>query len=537
VQSNECYSTLLAEATLRNGLYEVNSTEHAMLSTEGAECIHVWHDRLGHRDPNAIKLLEQQLDNFGISQCQVKKVCECCIEAKLTRKPLPKKSDSRSSELLDLIHMDVCGPMQTVTPGGNRYFMTMIDDHSKYTVLYLLKNKSEVQTKIKEYVKFVQTKFKRTPKVIRSDRGGEYTSHELTQFLRAEGIKAQLTVPYTPQQNGCSERKNRYLVEMARSMLIDSKLSTKYWGEAVTTANYLQNILPAAGEATTPYEKWEGKQPKLSHIKRFGCPAYAIIPPEKRHKLDSKARKMVLNKGHRLLDTDTDRICISRDVRFIEGDSHLCASTTVNQTDNVQQPIADDTVTEVYWETTPDSETNEQQPNVPVQLPETEVRRSSRIKKRPERLIETASLANDLGEPKTFADASKVAESRQWKEAMDSEIRSLVQNKTWSLTKLPEGKTAIGCKWVYKVKTDGEGNITRYKARLVAQGFSQKFGEQYDEVFAPVASPVTLRTLLTIAGHKKMIVKHYDIESAYLNGDLKHEVYMKQPEGTKKLEI
>jgi hypothetical protein len=89
---------------------------------------------------------------------------------------------------------------------------------------------------------------------------------------------------------------------------------------------------------------------------------------------------------------------------------------------------------------------------------------------------------------------------------MESEIRCLKQNGTWSLQELPEGKTAIGCKWVYKAKTDNEGNVTKYKARLVAQGFSQKFGEQYDEVFAPVAKPETFRLLLTIAGQRQMCV-------------------------------
>ena len=88
------------------------------------------------------------------------------------------------------------------------------------------------------------------------------------------------------------------------------------------------------------------------------------------------------------------------------------------------------------------------------------------------------------------------------------------------MTELPEGKTAIGCKWVYKAKTDEHGVVTRYKARLVAQGYSQKYGEDYDEVFAPVAKSTTLRALLTIAGRKKMIVNHYDIQSAYLNADV-----------------
>ena len=96
--------------------------------------------------------------------------------------------------MLDLIHTDVCGPMQTTTPGGNKYFMTVIDDYSRYTMVYLLKNKAEVMPRLKEYVKYVQTKFGRTAKKIRSDRGGEYTSDNLRNFLKGEGIQMELTL-------------------------------------------------------------------------------------------------------------------------------------------------------------------------------------------------------------------------------------------------------------------------------------------------------------------------------------------------------
>src|SRR6218665_2303846 len=126
-------------------------------------------------------------------------------------------------------------------------------------------------------------------------------------------------------------------------------------------------------------------------------------------------------------------------------------------------------------------------------------------------------------EQRSYKEALSGKQAEQWRIAMDEEIESLKQNGTWILTELPENKTVIGSKWVYKVKIDENGNVTRYKARLVAQGYSQKYGEDYDEVFTPVAKPTTLRTILTIAGLKGM--------TAYLNGDLSHEVYMKQPEG------
>ncbi|KFM61614.1 Retrovirus-related Pol polyprotein from transposon TNT 1-94, partial [Stegodyphus mimosarum] len=123
------------------------------------------------------------------------------------------------------------------------------------------------------------------------------------------------------------------------------------------------------------------------------------------------------------------------------------------------------------------------------------------------------------------------ANKEKLKLAMQEEINVLKTNGTWNLTVAPEEKTITGCKWVYKSKRDCEGNVFRHKARLVAQGYKQKYGHDYDEVFAPVAKPATLRMLLTIARKRKMAVRHYDIQSAYLNGDLFHDVYMKQLPG------
>ncbi len=418
--------------------------------------------------------------------------------------------------------------------------MTMIDDSSRYTEVYLLGQKSEVPEKIKEYVRHVQTKFGKTPKKIRSDRGGEYTAERLQTFLKDEGIQAELTTPYTPQQNGCAERKNRSLVEMTRCMLNDSGLPKKFWGEAIMTANHLQNRLPVDGKETTPYEGWNKRKPDLSYVKEFGSVAYVSIPTEKRQKLDDKARKLVFvgyekgTKGYRLLDVNTNRIQVSKDVTFLERDPHSSKETQCDG-DLFEDQLSEadeENATSTLIENHPEREITDQ--NLEITAPEENTRRSERSTKGkpPERLVEVMNKATTLErEPRSYKEAVSGKQAEQWRIAMDEEIESLKQNGTWILTELPENKTVIGSKWVYKVKMDEKGNVTRYKARLVAQGYSQKYGEDYDEVFAPVAKPTTLRTILTIAGLKGMIVKHYDVETAYLNGDLSHEVYMKQPEG------
>lgn len=140
---------------------------------------------------------------------------------------------------------------------------------------------------------------------------------------------------------------------------------------------------------------------------------------------------------------------------------------------------------------------------------------------------------NELDEPRTYNEAIKSKYKTEWIRAMDDELQSIEQNETWKLTDLPNNRKSIGCKWVFKIKRDDSGSIARFKARLVAQGFSQKYGIDYDEVFAPVGGSTTLRVLLSFAGKLKYVVKHYDVKAAFLNGTLEEEIFMRQTQGYK----
>lgn len=310
-------------------LYVLKTIEFAKLSEEAhhlKNCQHIWHRRFGHRDPAVLNQLKagDLVKGFNVQDCGLRQVCESCLEGKLPRRPFPHVSSSRASRVLDLIHTDVCGPMSNVTPGGSRYLMTLIDDFSRYTVVFLLQKKSDVASCIKRFVAHVKTRFGRAPCVIRSDGGGEYVNNELRAFYEEEGIQAQYTTAYSPQQNGVAERKNRTLQEMATCMLLDANLPKKYWGEAIMTAAYVQNRLPSRVIDRTPFEKWFGKPPVISHFRIFGSQAYVHIPSVKRTKFQSKAQKLTFvgycedRKAYRFLNPETDRITISRDAQFVE---------------------------------------------------------------------------------------------------------------------------------------------------------------------------------------------------------------------------
>uniref|UniRef100_A0A6V7JMB6 Reverse transcriptase Ty1/copia-type domain-containing protein n=1 Tax=Bracon brevicornis TaxID=1563983 RepID=A0A6V7JMB6_9HYME len=147
---------------------------------------------------------------------------------------------------------------------------------------------------------------------------------------------------------------------------------------------------------------------------------------------------------------------------------------------------------------------------------------------------ETCETVQDVQaqeEPISYEEAMDGPDAEKWRIAMDEELNSLMSNNTWSVQQLPKGKSAVGCKWVFKIKRHADGRPDRYKARLVAQGFSQKFGTDYNEVFAPVVRHATFRMLLSIAVHRKFVVKHFDAKTAFLNGKLEEEIFMKQPPG------
>ena len=141
----------------------------------------------------------------------------------------------RASDLLALIHTDVCGPMSTTARGGFQYFITFTDDYSRYGYIYLMRHKSESFEKFKEFQHEVQNQLGKTIEYLRSDRGGEYLSHEFGDHLKKCGIVPQLTPPGTPQWNGVSERRNRTLLDMARLMMSQSDLPLQFWGYALET--------------------------------------------------------------------------------------------------------------------------------------------------------------------------------------------------------------------------------------------------------------------------------------------------------------
>nr|AAK70407.1 pol polyprotein [Citrus x paradisi] len=245
------------------------------------ESSNIWHGRLGHVNFNSLRKLinMKHIPNF---QIDLKHKCKTCVEAKLTRSSF--QIIQRNSEPLDLIHSDICDFKSIQTRGGNKYFITFIDDCTKYCYVYLLKSKDEALDKFILYKNEVENQLNRKIKELRSDRGGEYVVPFMS-LCEQSGIIHQVTAPYSPQSNGIAERKNRTLKEMMNAMLISSGLPQNMWGEAVLSANYLLNKIPRKQENTTPYELWKGRSPSYKFLRVWGCLAKVVVPLNKKVKI------------------------------------------------------------------------------------------------------------------------------------------------------------------------------------------------------------------------------------------------------------
>jgi transposase InsO family protein len=208
--------------------------------------------------------------------------------------------------------------------------VTFIDEKSKYTWVTLLPSKDRVYDAFLKFQNYVTNQFDAKIKVLRSDNGGEYTSTKFKDHLSKHGIIHQTSCPYTPQQNGVAERKNRHLMEVARSMMFHMKVPKGYWGDAVMTACYLINRIPTKVlHDVSPYEVLNGTKPSINHLKVFGCACFVFIPGEQRNKLDAKSIKCIFlgysitQKGYKCFDPRNNRSYVSRDVKFLEEQSYF----------------------------------------------------------------------------------------------------------------------------------------------------------------------------------------------------------------------
>ncbi|CAD6236968.1 GSCOCG00012493001-RA-CDS [Cotesia congregata] len=308
---------------LREQAEQVKAVEKESERTSTSD-LDLWHARLGHLHMDAVvNLSKGQASGIKLLKKDTT-LCDVCHRGKLTVKPFYPRAE-KSQRMLEIVHTDLCQPSGTKSEGGNRYFVTFIDDYSSWCELYLLKSKDGVFEAFKTYKNYVEKQTGLKIKALQSDNGREYCNKQFDEYLRHEGIKKRLTVPYTPQQNGVAERMNRTIVDMARCLLIQAGFPTMYWGAAITTANYLRNRCPSRSHGgSTPFELWFGRKPELKHLRVFGAKVLVLRKEIGRQKLEERSIEGRLvgyyetAKAYRVRRNDDDKVVITRDVQIIE---------------------------------------------------------------------------------------------------------------------------------------------------------------------------------------------------------------------------
>ncbi|GJX48896.1 retrovirus-related pol polyprotein from transposon TNT 1-94 [Tanacetum coccineum] len=454
-----------------------------------------------------------------------------------------------------------------------------------FSWVFFLRTKDETSGILKDFIRQIKNQLNQKVKTIRCDNGTEFKNRDIIKLCGSKGIKREYSNARTPPQNEIAERKNRTLIEAARTMLADSFLPNTFWAEAVSTACYVLNrVLLTKPQNKTPYELITSKIPIISYIRPFRCHVTILNTIDHLCKFEEKSDEgflvgysqnskafkedqVFLEELERLKRQEKEANDAAEALRkeFAQEANDLllqvgaARATSTNTVNTVRTPISTASPSNVFSVDGPALNNNDQDDS---QIPTLED-----IYDNPNDGIFTNASYDDEGAVADFTnlksivnvspiptlrihsihpttqilrDPKSVVQTRSkvnkssgayaFVDAMQEELLQFKIRKVWILIDLPYGKKAIGTKWVYRNK-DERGVVVRNKARLVAHGYRQDEGIDYDEVFAPVARIEAIRIFLAFASYMGFIVYQMDVKSAFLYGTIDEEVYVSQPPG------
>ncbi|GBN88543.1 Retrovirus-related Pol polyprotein from transposon TNT 1-94, partial [Araneus ventricosus] len=550
---------LVTKAFKNNGrlelYFEPLYNSECYLSNPSNSNYDIWHTRLCHLNAKYMLKMKDYIDIDDVNDFK----CETCDISKITRKTHPNIDKNQSSEILELLHADLCGPIQPESYGGAKYFMVLVDDFSGMYFTYFLKNKNEVFDIFSQFKAKYENLTEKRIKKLRTDNGLEFVNEQLDTYLANSGIFHEKTIPYNSESNGKAERANRILLERARSLLYESELPLKFWAEAINFSTQVSNVTPRKGKEKIPLETWIGKKPKLNYLKKFGCVAYFHVPKVMRNKFDIPGRRGIMlgyardRRGYRIYDIKNRKIIEERSIKFnesLKGSTYLGKTkvetwnidslfestqdinefdhkTKVNHLEISAEPAANENNYSIPFET-PDDATNTVGGEIETLVDQIPIRRSERLKAKQM----STNLACNV--PNSYLEAKNSADWQNWEFAMKNELDSLNKHKVWEIVDRPAKTKLVKSKWVFSLKQSDNGE-TKYKARLVATGFNQIKNKDYLESYSPVVNIESFRLLIALASKLNLMVRFFDVKTAYLYSDIEETVYMLPPPGFERL--
>ncbi|GKA66702.1 putative ribonuclease H-like domain-containing protein [Tanacetum coccineum] len=514
----------------------------------------LWHRRLNHLNFGTINDLARKDLVRGLPRLKFKKYHLCSSKVSMLWKDIkaslpikPNKTKNTNLEVLNTLHMDLYGPMRVQTINGKKYILAIVDDYSQFTWVKFFRSKDETSEVVIKFLKQIQVPLNKSIRYIRTYNGTEFVNKDLTAYYERVGIFHQKTIPRTPQQNGIVERRNRTLVEAVRTMMIFSKAPIEDLGKLQPIADIgIFVVYVPSRKGTGPAPTFLTPRQISSGLVPNPVPAAPYVPP--------------INKELEILfqpmfDEYLEPTCVERPVfsapavsisvtsagtpssTTIDQDAHSpshSSSSSALQSPSLHQGVA------------AESTLIENNPFAPVDNdPFINVFALDLVLKHHHLgiLVQQNLLIKQLAtdalwclynsvlskvKPKNFKSA--ITEDC-WFQAMQDEIHEFDRLQVWELVPQPDCVMIIALKWIYKVKLDEYGDVLKNKARLVAKGYRQEEGIDFEESFAPVARIEAIRIFIANAASKNMTIYQMDVKTAFLNGELKEEVYVSQPEG------
>ncbi|MBW0479544.1 hypothetical protein O181_019259 [Austropuccinia psidii MF-1] len=527
-----------------------------------------WHVLMGHPSD---KYLESLLTKLCISEpFTSSKHCEVCSKAKIQRKPHKSTLPQTSSPFFK-IHSDTL-EISPVTRKGYRYVLVLIDDYTRFNRIYPLNSKDQSENMIISYFTEIKNKLNITPAYFHSDRGGEFTSARLKRYFLQSGTSIEQGAPNSPQTNGVAERFNKTLLSKIRCLLCQSNIPITYWDEAARHASRLLNHTPHRFlNFRTPlsmlkeHSMWI--EPELDYFKLipFGHKVHVLKLTNTSKVADKTTTLRALtheqySDAMRFLDIESGKIIISRD--FIVPSSigpskaHKQMETLPNEvggqqycsiqlplpkspnssdrnTDNLTvtssevdpEPVTRTQRSQVKgWDYVPHYDTAPQ--NISSNIDEQNILQNSR---QSTRRSNQALLTDVVPYSKAVGDTQ---EKEKWQNAMNAEFSSLMQHNTGHLVPYPkDGSKVIGGMWRLTKKRNEFGEVYRYKARWVVLGNHQIHMLHYFDTWSSVGRNETFKILLSMVVNFNFIAYQFDVETAFLHGDMDTVVYVKQVKG------
>ncbi|KAL1955685.1 hypothetical protein VTO42DRAFT_8230 [Malbranchea cinnamomea] len=468
----------------------------------------------------------------------------------------------RATRPLARIHIDLAGGGMTLgskddnppSREGTRYFMLITDDATRFRWVYFLKTKAEAPTRLQKWIEFIKNLGFRPPAYIRSDVGGEFRSSEGQRLLQEQGIIWEPTAPYSPEQNGVSERGIRTIMARTRAMLLDANLPKKLWADALEAAVAITNHLPTRTplynsqepNGTTldpnikpsphniPFSAWFNAPPDILPYRKFGSKAYVHLHGNAKpiDKLSPRSKAYILigyvgKSIYRLWDPETEKVISSKDVIIKEEFKQPAEFSRPEQPTETTIQGGDSVINHKF----PNSDSMDELP-----LDEGTWLRPAKaftaVQKFPE-------IFDHI--PRTYHQAIRTSKAKEWKASMTREIEDLERRNTWKLiprSDVPKDEPIAPGRWIYVEKNkptdpnaDDDGILR--KSRWVICG-NRLNKSSKDETYAPVVNPTTNRILFAAAAQFGWKIRQADVVLAYLHGRLKKTVYMRQPTGFEK---